>query len=127
MELNAPPHVPDRRLEEPTRLLRLSQEAAPLQQLAREVSAGHTAKTLVKLGGLRVVLLALSRGSRIPEHTADADLSLQCLRGRVVLDVQGERMELGVGELATLARDLPHEVEALEDSELLLTLGDPER
>jgi quercetin dioxygenase-like cupin family protein len=127
MELNAPPHVPDRQLEAPTRQLQLQQEAAPLRQAAGQAPAGHTAKTLVKLRGLRVVLMVLERGSRIPEHTAEADLSLQCLRGRVALSVQGRRFELAAGELLSLARELPHDVEALEDAELLLTLGDPER
>lgn len=127
MEPNAPPHVPDRHLEEPTRQLQLQQEIAPLRQLAGQVSAGHTARTLVKLGGLRVVLMVMQRGSRIPEHSAEADLSLQCLRGRVALRVQDRRLELGAGELLTLARELPHDLEALEDTELLLTLGDPER
>ncbi len=127
MDSPAPPHVPDRNLEAPTRLLQLPRETAPLHALAREAASGHTARTLVKLRGLRVVLMVMRRGSRIPEHTAEADLSLQCLRGRVALGVQGQRLELGAGELLSLARELPHDVEALEDAELLLTLGDPER
>jgi quercetin dioxygenase-like cupin family protein len=127
MDTRAPPHVPDRHLEAPTRQLHLPQETGPLREQARTAPAGHTAKTLVKLDGLRVVLMVLQRGARIPEHTAEADLSLQCLRGRVALGVQGRRVELKEGELLSLVRELPHDVEALEDAELLLTLGAPER
>ena len=127
MATPAPPHVPDRNLEASTRQLQLEEEARPLREQARSAPGGHTASTLVKLDGLRVVLMTLQRGARIPEHSAEADLSLQCLRGRVALSVQGERVELRQGGLLSLARALPHDVEALEDAELLLTLGAPER
>ena len=114
-------------LAAPTRMLHLQDEAASLWPPARGAPGGHSARTLAKLPDLRVVLLVLREGARIPEHRADADLALQVLRGRVQLDVAGQRVALEPGALLTLARGLPHDVAALEDAELLLTLSGPQR
>ena len=89
------------------------------------MTADHTAVTLVKQPGLRVLLLVLERGAVVPEHTAEGDLALQVLRGRIALRLDGEHRRVKAGQLIALRREMAHEVEALEDSELLLHLSWP--
>lgn len=88
---------------------------------------GHAARTLLRQPDLRVVLIALRAGSAIKEHRAHETASIQALAGRVRLTLREGRgareVELGRGQLLALAPDLPHDVHALEDSALVLTLG----
>lgn len=116
----APQHVPDRHLDQDVRELDLLAEAA---EVLRGANGGHGAKTLAKQGSLRVVLLALARGARIPRHQAAAPISVQALFGAVRFRVAGKEQRLTPGRVLVVARDLPHDLEAEEDSALLLTLS----
>ncbi len=115
-----PDHVPDRHLDEEVRELDLLAEAA---DLLRSAQGGHGARTLAKQGSLRVVLLALARGARIPQHRAAASISVQVLFGHVRFSVAGKETHLTPGRVLVVARDLPHDLEAEQDSAVLLTLS----
>lgn len=93
-------------------------------ELARE---GRTARTLVKEGPLRAVLLALRAGGRLAEHQAPGAVSLHGLRGRVTVTVTGadERVPLDEGGLLVLPPGLKHGVAADEDSAVLITIVGP--
>ncbi|MCC7009759.1 MAG: hypothetical protein IT184_13205 [Acidobacteria bacterium] len=102
--------------------------------LARELEAlhgesawksGHNAKTLVKFGNLRVVLIALEARARIAPHDTEGQISIQTVRGRVHVRAEGRTFNLPVGSLLALDHGVRHDVEALEDSALLLTIGWP--
>jgi quercetin dioxygenase-like cupin family protein len=84
---------------------------------------GHTARTLVRTSDLRVVLLVMKSRARIPEHHADETASLQLLSGRIRLALPSREVELRSGQLLVLAASIRHDVQALEDSAFLLTLG----
>jgi len=86
---------------------------------------GHNAKTLVKEPDLRVVLIALRAGGRLERHQVAGQISVQTLAGCVRLHTPGEIVDLPVGRLASLERDVPHDVEALEESAFLLTIAWP--
>jgi quercetin dioxygenase-like cupin family protein len=49
-------------------------------------------------------------------------LLMQALAGRVRITVNGETHELAPGALLRLDAELPHRVEALEESRLMLTM-----
>ena len=115
-----PEHVTDRHLDEPVRELDLISEAAALLQAA---NGGHVAKTLAKQGALRVVLLALARGARIPQHHAAVPISVQLLSGKVRFTVAEQALDLTQGRTLVVAAGLPHDLEAAEDSAVLLTLA----
>lgn len=78
--------------------------------------------TLVKSDTLEVIRLVLPAGKKIDEHTAPGVLTVQCLEGRVRFGVDGEARELRQGDLLYLKPSQPHDVEATENSSLLLTL-----
>lgn len=101
--------------------------ARELEQLHREAGwqSGQNAKTLVKYDRLRIVLIALKAGSKIPEHQTEGHISIQTVVGHIRVRAQGRSFELRSGGLLALDQGLPHDVEALEESALLLTIAWP--
>ena len=90
-------------------------------------STGHNARTLVKYDDLRVVLIALRPNARIPEHKTEGRISVHLLSGHVQVKAAGRTFNLRPGGLLALDHGLPHDVEAMEDSALLLTIAWPIR
>lgn len=100
-----------------------------LEQLHREPewSRGQNAKTLVKYDDFRLVLGALKARARIPAHQTDGRISIQGVRGHIVVRAEGRTFDLRSGGLLVLDRGLPHDLEALEDSAYLLTIAWPQQ
>ena len=84
--------------------------------------SGHNARTLIKTDELRVVLIALKAGARMQQHKTDQHVTVQALKGRLRLHLPREVIELAAGNLLALDRDVPHDVEGLEDSLFVLTM-----
>lgn len=88
-------------------------------------STGHNARTLVKYDDLRIVLIALRANARMPEHKTEGRISVHLLSGHVQVKATGRTFSLRAGGLLALDQGLPHDVEAMEDSALLLTIAWP--
>jgi quercetin dioxygenase-like cupin family protein len=112
-----------RHLEDRVREIDLAPAAALTWDAVEESTTGHSATTLVKNRGMRVVLLALEAGSQLKEHKVDADITVLVLRGSVRFRVGEDERQLEKGRLLAVGRELTHDVIALEDTELLLTLS----
>lgn len=99
------------------------------EQLRREPEwkTGQNAKTLVKYDDLRVVLIALTAHSRIPQHHTEARISIHTIQGRIQVRAEGRTFGLPAGSLLALDQGSGHDVEALEDSLFLLTIAWPGR
>jgi quercetin dioxygenase-like cupin family protein len=80
-------------------------------------------KTLVKEADFRVMLVALRAGARMAEHRAAGRISVQTLARHLRVHTAGANVDLPVGRLVSLERDIPHAVEALEESAFLLTIA----
>lgn len=90
-------------------------------------STGQNAKTLVKYDDFRIVLTALQENTRVPEHKTEGRISVQVLSGHIQVRASGRTFSLRAGGLLALDQDLPHEIEALEESAFLLTIAWPGR
>jgi quercetin dioxygenase-like cupin family protein len=123
IETAAENSAPSRNLDDPIRLVDLKREIEEAWRQLPTTHAGHTARTLLKHSMHRVVLLVIKEGAVIPEHQADAESSLFVISGRVAVEVDGDRHELEQGGLLGLGFGVPHEVEAHEDTAILLTLS----
>ena len=86
---------------------------------------GRSSRTLAKYDDLRIVLISMKANSVMHEHTAPARISLQTLTGHVQLRIVGRTVDLPAGHLMTLDQSLPHDVVALTESSILLTLSWP--
>jgi quercetin dioxygenase-like cupin family protein len=86
---------------------------------------GHFAKTLFKKSDFRMVLIMMERGAILKEHHADGTISVQVLRGSIDFRVQGETHSLQGSSVLTLGASIKHEIEARDDSAILLTIAWP--
>ena len=98
-------------------------ELARLREEAPWRAHGSNAVTLVKHPDLRIVLMALKPGVRIQEHKAAGRISIQTLSGSLRLHLPDEIVDLPTGHLLTLDCGVPHDIEALDESDLLLTIA----
>ena len=98
-----------------------------LEQLQREPewNSGQNAKTLVKYDDFRVVLTALKARARVPEHQTKGRISIQTVAGHILVRAEGRTFDLPAGTLLALDQNLPHDVEAIEESAFLITIAWP--
>jgi len=88
--------------------------------------AGRDSKTLVKNQDFRIVLTVMKADALLHEHKTSGRISVQVLSGHIQMHVQDKVFDFPAGHLLALDRDVPHDVTALEDSALLLTIAWPE-
>ena len=86
-------------------------------------SRGRNAKTLAKHGDIRIVLAVMKAGQELRQPHVDGTVLVQLLQGCVRSSVLDQVLELSPGYLLVLDPNLPHTLEALEDSVVLLTIG----
>jgi quercetin dioxygenase-like cupin family protein len=100
---------------------------AQIELLKREPAwqNGRNAKTMVKYPDFRIVLMLMEAKTRIEEHHADGRISVQTVAGHIRMHVAGRDFDLPVGHLLALDHEVRHDVEALEDSAVLLTIAQP--
>ncbi len=84
-----------------------------------------TSNMLLKSDDLRILLIAMESGARMEEHHSDGRISIQVLEGSVRIRVQQQIREVSTGDLLAIDRSIKHDVEATEDSVLLLTIAWP--
>ena len=93
-------------------------------ELAKGSSTGRSAATVY--GGhehtLRQTLIALLGGQRLAEHENPGEATVHVLAGRVRLGAGTDRWEGSPGDLIVVP-DRRHDLEALEDSAILLTVA----
>lgn len=106
-------------------VLDLSQEVAALRREPAWQQNDRNAKTFVKDDDLRVVLTVLKQGAIVKEHQAPGTAVVQALSGRLRLRIEDQAVELSAGQVVVLARNLPHDVEALEESAFAITIAWP--
>jgi quercetin dioxygenase-like cupin family protein len=102
--------------------------AAELEQLRAEAiwrQGVRNAKTLVKEPDLRVVVILLRQGARMEEHRAPGRITIHTLSGRLRLQLFDQASDLEAGQILMLDADIPHDVEAIEESAFLLTIAWP--
>lgn len=70
---------------------------------------------------LRVVLVAMKKGTWIAPHDVDGPISVQLIEGSVEFKTDGA-FQLRKGFLLTLQEGVTHEIKAVEEATLLLTM-----
>jgi quercetin dioxygenase-like cupin family protein len=93
-------------------------------KLARSSSNGRSASTVY--GGhervLRQTMIALTTGQRLTEHENPGEATVHVLHGKVRLGAGNDRWDGSPGDLI-IVPDRRHDLEALEDSVVLLTVA----
>ena len=118
-ELTRLPHLADSIL-----LFDISHEITQLRlEDSWQRGTGRSSKTLVKHPDFRIVLTLMKPGSLMHEHRTDARISIHAVMGRIKLHLPQRTIELSAGQLLALDSEVPHNVEAQEESAFLLTVG----
>ena len=91
---------------------------------AKGSTNGRSASTVY--GGhehvLRQTMIALMSGQRLSEHENPGEATVHVLQGRVRLGAGGDQWEGSAGDLIVVP-DARHDLEALEDAVVLLTVA----
>jgi quercetin dioxygenase-like cupin family protein len=97
--------------------------AAELRTSEAYAREGHAAHTLLREDDLRMVVVVMKAGARMAEHRAQETAAIHGLSGHVRLHLPDETTDVRASQLLVLGRGIQHDVEAVLDSALLLTLG----
>jgi quercetin dioxygenase-like cupin family protein len=97
----------------------LAEEARLLRSAESFSVQGHRAKTLTRNGDLTIVMMAMRHGTHVREHPT----TIVVLRGRMRVELEAQTLELGAQHLLSLDGGSVYDMEAIEDSDMLLVVG----
>jgi quercetin dioxygenase-like cupin family protein len=97
--------------------------AAEGRRLIAAQDPERTARTLVKLDTLRLTLMSLKSGAKVKQHHTDHELCIHTVTGHVSIRTPQDSFELPPGHVAILERGVMHDIEAHEESAILVTVG----
>ncbi len=86
------------------------------------VLAQQRTVALFKSTQLEVMRLVLPAGKSMPAHKLSGEITIQCIEGKLDIQVEGASTLLQAGELMFLVGEVPHSVTALQDASALVTI-----
>lgn len=113
----------ERPLAEPMMIFELGPQLDDLRRDDSYRRSGRLGRTLTKSGRLRLTLVALNAGVEVGTHQAESPMTIQVLQGRIGFRVAGQEHELRAGQVLFFGPGEAHDIRALEESALLLTLS----
>ncbi len=93
-----------------------------LAELVTPSPGSITSRILAKTSGGNVTLFAFDAGQGLSEHTAPFDALVQVLDGELKLTIGGKEMTATGGTVVRMPAHVPHAVDALAPSRMLLTM-----
>ena len=112
----------DRVLSGPAITFAITEEINLLRQEPEWISGKRNSVTVVKTSNLSVVLTAIKKDATLCGHEVDGPITVQVVSGAIQFGVSGEPRRLAAGTVIALDKGIPHDIQALQDSELLLTI-----
>jgi quercetin dioxygenase-like cupin family protein len=97
-------------------------EALVLRGLVTPTEQGIASRVLAKTSGGNVTLFAFDTGQELSEHTAPFDALVLVLDGALLLTVGGEKTRAVPNTIVRMPAHVPHALEALEPSRMLLVM-----
>jgi quercetin dioxygenase-like cupin family protein len=107
-------------------VFQLARELAELRQDLSRSTGQRSAKTLAKIGGLRLTLVYMEANSTMSPEATSGGATVQVIEGRLRVQTDGNLRELGPGEVIVLERNLREPIQAPERSAFLVTVAWPE-
>jgi quercetin dioxygenase-like cupin family protein len=101
--------------------IRIADEIARPKDATVWTSGDRHAVSLVKDDALNVLLMMLKKGSHLHEHRTKGPITVQVVSGSVRFSGGSEQRIIAAGEIVALDRGIPHSLEALDESALILT------
>jgi quercetin dioxygenase-like cupin family protein len=85
--------------------------------------SGRNARTLLKMGSLRVTLVVLGPGGELAAHEAPGPITVQAVHGRIRFTAGGEQHDIGPGQLLAAGPGVRHSVASTDGATFLLTVS----
>lgn len=82
-----------------------------------------TTKVIIETSFSKEIRILLKSGQVMKEHKAPYPILIHILRGSIALGIEGEINTMGEGDIIGLNGGVPHDLRAIEDSILRLTLS----
>ncbi len=112
----------ERMLDAPVLVLKVDEEIQRLRKEPEWLSGHENGITLSKYPHLRVVLVALRKGTLLQDHAVSGPMSLFVISGRINVVVGRTKHQLEEKGLCTLRKTIAHRILAVEDSVFLLSI-----
>jgi quercetin dioxygenase-like cupin family protein len=122
-------HQPGQVRQPPRERFAPSEDEVDLQKAAEALRAepnagqhGHKQMALFKHGPETVALYCLEPGAKLPDHEVSGPVLIQVLAGRITVHTDQSQHTLKQGMLLRLSPHVRHDVEAIDASDMLLTV-----
>ncbi len=101
---------------------------AEIEQLQEEPywQSGRNSKTIVHYPDFRMVVTAMQANTTTHEHRTAGRLAVQVLHGHVRMHADGNEFDLPAGGILVVDQAIPYDLNAVEDSSILLTIAWPD-
>jgi quercetin dioxygenase-like cupin family protein len=83
---------------------------------------GIASRVLAKTGGGNVTLFAFEKGQGLTEHTSPFDALVFVLEGAMALTIGGKPVPAAAGGVTRMPAGIPHALEAVERTRMLLVM-----
>lgn len=93
-----------------------------VRKLAHFREEGPGVQVLSDIGAARLVLFTFKAGQQLKEHTTSSQILVQALRGRITFTAAGNSVRLQAGMVLQVEARVPHQVVALTNAVLLVTM-----
>jgi len=97
-------------------------QALSLLTLLTPPDQGIASRMLAKTGGGNLTLFAFDRGQGLSEHTSPFEAFVMVLSGALELRIGGAAVPATPGTIVRMPADVPHAVDAVEPSQMLLVM-----
>jgi len=97
-------------------------EALPLTSLIVPTPGGIASRILARATGGNITLFAFDAGQGLTEHSSPYDALVLVVEGRFVLTIGGTPVNASEGEVVNMPANVPHAVDAVEPSRMLLMM-----
>lgn len=113
---------PEQRFALPQHQFDLNAVATKLREEVQAGVAGHRQQTLYKHATTTVALFLFGHLTRLKPHHTKGIVTIHVLKGHLQVTAEGQVHDLLASHLLTLAPGVEHDVVALQESEMLLTV-----
>ena len=113
---------PAQRFEGEQHIFDLNEAVRKLKNEPHPATEGHRQIALYHYGSVTQVLFVFEAGGGLEKHSANGVVSIHVLQGALTVVANEQKNELQAGQVLMLAPNVPHDVRASDESQMLLTV-----